>query len=300
MDALNTVSETALITLKARVLEAEQSDPIIEDDIAKKCLAALQSRLPAETRTRILDRNLPASLTRHIALRARKYDAEARAFIAANPDGLVVSLGCGFDTRYWRVAESPWNYVEIDLPEVVAVKREILGDLISYPLLGYSVLDDQWMAEIRARSQGEILFLAEGLLMYLPTAEVVRLFEKLSETFPNAAILFEVVHERYTRGFWKRGVEAKMKRNLGSGAGSAFQFGLRDAREIETFGPTIKVVEEWSYFEDEAIRPKFLRLFRHFKFVTRTQWTIKAKFCPQICRDQNDVEHRLKNTDYWD
>ena len=42
------------------------------------------------------------------------------AFIANNPDGLVVSLGCGFDTRYWRVSERPWPYVEIDLPEVIA------------------------------------------------------------------------------------------------------------------------------------------------------------------------------------
>lgn len=278
MDALNTVSETALITLKARVLEAEQSDPIIEDDVAKKCLANLQARLPSETRTRILDRTLPASLTRHIALRARKYDAEAKAFIAANPDGLVVSLGCGFDTRYWRVSELPWNYIEIDLPEVVAAKREVLGDLITYPLLGCSVLDDQWIEKIRARSPKKILFLAEGLLMYLPKADVIRLFKKLSETFPNAAILFEVVHERYTRGIWKRSVEAKMKRHLGSEAGSSYQFGVRDAKEVEAFGHNITVVEEWSYFEDEAIRPKFLRLFRHFKFVTRTQWTIKATF----------------------
>jgi hypothetical protein len=85
-----------------------------------------------------------------------------------------------------------------------------------------------------------------------------------------------VVNKRYTRGFWKKSVEARMKRNLGSEAGASFQFGVREAKEVETYGPAIKVVEEWSYFEDEDIRPKLLRLFRSFKVMTRTQWTIKA------------------------
>jgi O-methyltransferase involved in polyketide biosynthesis len=112
--------------------------------------------------------------------------------------------------------------------------------------------------------------------MYLPPAEVVGLFNKLSRTFSKSEIVFEVVNKRYTQGFWKKRVEARMKRNLGSEAGASYQFGVRQAKEIETYGPAIKVVEEWSYFEDEDIRPKFLRLFRPFKFMTRTQWTIKA------------------------
>ncbi len=85
-----------------------------------------------------------------------------------------------------------------------------------------------------------------------------------------------MVNKRYTQGFWKKSVESKMKRNLGSEAGASYEFGVREAREVEAYGQAIKVVEEWSYFEDEDIRPKFLRLFRPFKFMTRTQWTIKA------------------------
>jgi hypothetical protein len=67
-----------------------------------------------------------------------------------------------------------------------------------------------------------------------------------------------------------------MKRNLGSEAGTSYQSGVREADEVEAYGPGIKVVQEWSYFEDKDIRPRFLRLFRHFKLMTRTQWTIKA------------------------
>jgi len=59
-------------------------------------------------------------------------------------------------------------------------------------------------------------------------------------------------------------------------SGTSYNFGNRDAREIEEFGKNIKITEEWFYLEDEDAKPKVLRLFRHFKFVYKTQWTIKA------------------------
>jgi O-methyltransferase involved in polyketide biosynthesis len=258
------------------VQEAEKDGPVIRDEVAQECLAKIQPLLPIETQNRVLNRNLPATLTRHIALRARKYDAYAKAFIAENQSGLVVSLGCGFDTRYWRVSDNAWNYIEVDLPEVIGAKKKILGDRLTYQMIGGSVLDEGWIEEVRLIQNENILFLAEGLLMYLPQAEVVGLFNKLARSFSKSEIVFEVVNKKYTQGLWKKSVESKMKRSLGSAAGASYEFGVREASEVEAYGPGIKVVGEWSYFEDEDIRPKLLRLFRHFKFMTRTQWTIKA------------------------
>jgi methyltransferase (TIGR00027 family) len=276
MELLSAVSETALITLRARVVETEKDRPVIRDDIGALCLERIRTLLPTETRNRVLDEKLPLTLTRYIALRARKYDAYAQEFIQDHPDGLVVSLGCGFDTRYWRVSEEPWNYVEIDLPQVIEAKEKVLGDIANYTTIGCSVLEDRWVEEIRSIQAENILFLAEGLLMYLPKADVVRIFRVLAETFSRSHIVFEVVNEKYTKGMWKKRVESKMRRSLGSEAGSSYQFGVRNARDVEAYGRDIKIVEEWSYFEDEDIQPKFLRLFRNVKFVSRTQWTVKA------------------------
>jgi methyltransferase (TIGR00027 family) len=270
------VSETALITLKARVIEAEKENPVIEDPIGLECLNRLQSLLPIETRDRILNKKLPSTLTRHLALRARKYDSYARTFIEENPNGMVVSLGCGFDTRYWRVSANAWKYVEVDLPEVIAVKKKVLDDIANYQMIGSSVLEEAWIERILSMQKENVLFLAEGLLMYLPESDVIRIFKKLSGSFSQSQVVFEVVHEKYTKGLWKKVVESKMKRALGTKAGSAYEFGVGDAKDVESYGKKIKVVEEWSYFEDPDIKPKFLRLFRNFKFMSRTQWTIKA------------------------
>ena len=37
MDTLTAVSETALITLKSRVQEAEKDEPVIRDEVAQEC-----------------------------------------------------------------------------------------------------------------------------------------------------------------------------------------------------------------------------------------------------------------------
>ena len=67
-----------------------------------------------------------------------------------------------------------------------------------------------------------------------------------------------------------------MRRSFGTEAGSSFDFGIRGPKDVESYGRGIRVVEEWSYFEDRDIRPRFLRLFRHVPFIARTLWTVKA------------------------
>lgn len=281
MDVLSDVSETALITLRARAIETKKDEPLIRDDAGLELLEGIQPLLPAETAKRIMDRRLSPVLTGYIALRARKYDSYARDFIKGNTDGLVVSLGCGFDTRYWRVSQEPWNYVEIDLPEVIAAKKQVLADagphlMGPYPMIGCSVLEESWIEEIRSRQAEHVLFLAEGLFMYLPKPEVVRIFERLSESFSRSHIVFEVANERYTQGIWKKLVESKMRRSGGTEAGSSYQFGVRAAKDVEAYGQHIKVVEEWSYYEEEDLRPRVLKLLRNSKLMARTQWTVKA------------------------
>lgn len=100
-----------------------------------------ETALPADLQKRILERKLSPLLTSHIALRARKYDTLCRMFLEENPDGLVVSLGAGFDTRFWRLGGKNFNYQELDLPAVVQTKKLLL--------------DEVWIQKEDGRAQNE-------------------------------------------------------------------------------------------------------------------------------------------------
>jgi len=269
---LTNVSKTAIVTLRSHVLESQKNKPIINDPMAKYCLDKLVLLAMEDEKALLFNRKLSLSLTNHIAIRARKYDSIINDFISKNSSSIVVNLGCGFDTRYWRIDNKKCEYIELDLPEIVEMKKDILKDHLSYELIGCSVLDSSWIDRVTSKVNRNFLLIAEGLFMYLPKVDVINLFKTFSERFYHSQIVLEVVTEKYTRGIWKKIVIMKIKQALGFDAGSSYNFGVKNAFELESYGNGIKVVDEWSYFEDPDIRPRI----RKYMGLSRTQWTITA------------------------
>lgn len=276
MQTLTEVSETALITLRSRVIEDGKSHPVLQDPVGKECFEALMELSPEDLRKRILERKLSPVLTLHIALRARKYDQLCREFLEEFPEGLIVNLGCGFDTRFWRLGGGNLNYMELDLPGVIGTKLQILKDKIAYRTIEDSVLEEAWIAEVKKLQAEKVLFVAEGLFMYLPKEQVIQTLRRLAESFKSSRLVMEVVAEKYTRGFRKKMVERKMRKGAGSTAGDYYQYGIREASDLESYHPGFRIRGEWSFFEDPDIKPSFLRHFRHFKSLSRTQYTVVA------------------------
>jgi methyltransferase (TIGR00027 family) len=270
---LTDVSKTAIASsLRCHVLESEKKNPVINDPMAKYCLDRLEGLASADEKALLFHKRLSPVLTNHIALRARKYDSIANDFISRNPGCTLVNLGCGFDTRYWRINNENCEYIELDLPELIDIKKVILKDHLKYELIGSSVLDYSWIEKLTKKGNRDFLFLAEGLFMYLPKPEVMDLLRIISERFYHSQMTLEVVSEKYTRGIGKKIVIMKMKNQLGNDAGSSFNFGVKNAREIESYGTGIKVIEEWCYAEDPDIRPKIIKYF----VPSRLQWTVSV------------------------
>ena len=88
----------------------------------------------------------------------------------------MINLACGFDTRFWRIENEKCKYVELDLPGMIELKREILKDHLDYELIGCSVLDTSWIDQVTSNGNSSFLLLAEGLFYYLPKQDVTRLF----------------------------------------------------------------------------------------------------------------------------
>jgi methyltransferase (TIGR00027 family) len=269
---LTNVSKTAIATLRCHVLESKKERPIINDPMAEYCLNRLALLASDEDKYGVINRKLSPVLTSHIAIRARKYDNIVNDFISRNPDCTVINLGCGFDTRFWRINNQKCIFYELDLPEVIEAKKEILKDKLEYEMIGCSILDTSWIQKVISKGNSNILLVAEALFMYLPKSDVINLFRIFTERFSHSQIILEVATEKYTRGVWKKIVIHKMKRELGLDAGSSYNFGIKKAKELESFADGIKVINEWSYVEDPDTHPRILK----YLGLSRTHWTITA------------------------
>ncbi len=119
---LNDVAEILLMTLYIRATESQRPDALIKDERAE----ALVCQLDQESLRKTL------ALTDHstrtlMILKSREFDRFARDFLRRRPDAVVVHIGCGLDTRFERVDNGRVEWYGLDLPDVVELRRQLVG-----------------------------------------------------------------------------------------------------------------------------------------------------------------------------
>src|SRR5260370_37693559 len=107
------------------------------------------------------------------AQRVRTVDAALRQVLSGAPDANVVALGEGFEPQFWRVDDGRLHWLTLDLPEVVAVRREVFPDGPRNRTLAGSAAGAQWTAQVDR--ERPVIITAQGLLPYFERDEVDRL-----------------------------------------------------------------------------------------------------------------------------
>ena len=100
--ALNSVSETLLVTLYLRAMESQRPDALIKDEKSVALVAQMsRDRCYNFSRIRLLHLNEANKMV--IILRNREFDRYAQDFLRRHPEAVVVHIGCGLDTRFERI-----------------------------------------------------------------------------------------------------------------------------------------------------------------------------------------------------
>jgi O-methyltransferase involved in polyketide biosynthesis len=190
---LTGVPETALITLRNRASEAARPDGVLSDPQA----VALLERVGGTERYATF-----ADADQAIALRARVFDDITRRFLTEHPGATVVALGEGLQTSFWRIGDPHVDWLTVDLPEVVALRRRLLPAEPQVRAFAGSALDKAWMDAVAPGTP--TLITAEGLLMYLPPDEVRALLRDCADRFPGGAMVFDTIPDwaSTTEGAW--------------------------------------------------------------------------------------------------
>jgi O-methyltransferase involved in polyketide biosynthesis len=214
------VGWTLLATLYLRAWEARGPRPILGDTHAAAALDRIRFD-EAELRRR----TRPEVNQYLVALRARMLDEWSAAFLARHPDAVVLHAGCGLDSRGLRLdPPAPALWIDLDLPEVMAVRRRVYPERERHLAIAASVTATDWWARVPA--ERPLLVVAEGLLMYLPEPDVRRLAVAIADrAAPGGELVFDGVAPWLAR------------------LGPATHWGLRDGREVERWDPRLRCVE---------------------------------------------------------
>ena len=255
--SLSGVAETLLITLYIRATESQRPDALIKDERAEALVRQLDPEILRKTL--VLTEGTGRLV---LILKSREFDRFAQDFLGRHPDAVVVHIGCGLDTRFERVcSEQPDNgqveWYDLDLPEVINLRRELLGgEGGRYHLLAGSVLEDAWLEAVEAHRQRPFLFLAEGVFMYFTEAQVKSLVLRLKEHFPAAELVFDA-YSPFMR--WAHNLRVIRKR-----VGAHLNWDLRHSQDLEGWGVGIHLLDErfpFQFPELDQRRALRVRLF---------------------------------------
>lgn len=236
---LGGVSETMIQTLYARAKESKRPDPVIYDETA----IAISEALSYDFREADAD----TMMSDGVIARTYLLDAMVNDYLALHPDAVVVNLACGLDTRFYRVDNGRIRWYNLDLPEVIDVRKTFLKEEGRVSQIACSAMEERWGGLIEARS--DTLVIVEGLTMYLSEADVRKILDIIGKSFASATVFMETMSPFSVKHIHERSIEKSEAK---------FSWGIRDGRALAAIAPEFRFVCDRSLTEGmKVLKPSY-------------------------------------------
>lgn len=229
--------QTMLATLYAKALDADSPGSVLNDTWAADIVGQIDYDWKTTT---ITTRNAPS-----VTLRSAHFDCWARQFLSERPDAVVLHLGCGLDSRYFRIAPGDGvDWYDIDYPQVAALRKRFV--------VAASVTDPAWLAGIA--DDRPTLVLGEGLTMYLRGTDGIALLRRVVDRFPSGELQFDAFNWLGIKLQWSNAVVRR--------SGSTLYWAINGPADILESVPGTRLLQWVPVFESDAFArvPAFYRV----------------------------------------
>jgi O-methyltransferase involved in polyketide biosynthesis len=234
---LGSVQKTLLLPLWGRAVETRKPRPLLVDHAAAQIVATLDFDFST------IARNISPITRLAWVARSIQIDRTIKRFVDAHPNPTVVNLGCGLDTTFERVDDGHLCWYDLDLPDVIDLRKQLISETPRRRSIACSLLDPAWLRRVGV---GDSVFLvAAGVLYYLEEAELKRFFVQLADTLPGAEILFDACSPRGLKMANEKVIKAG-----GMDESAMLKWGLRKAADMASWDSRIEVVEEYPLFRN--------------------------------------------------
>lgn len=215
---LGPAQETLLIPLYGRAVETRKKRPMLRDPKAVEMVDSLDYDFSKFDGGRSLGGSV---------LRGMIFDSWVAGFLRKNPGGTVVEIGAGLNTRFERLDNGTGQWVELDLPDSMELRRQFFEPSDRRSMIAGSVTEPGWIESVRAQP-APYFFIAEAVFFYLPRDDIENVIGMVREEFPGSVIAFD------TAG--KAMVDAVERRVAMKQMSARFLWSCDDPRELESWG----------------------------------------------------------------
>ncbi|WP_346663063.1 class I SAM-dependent methyltransferase [uncultured Merdimonas sp.] len=189
MSKLGVVEDTLFVPMLGRIYASEHCPQILYD---KKALE-LKKKLPSD----LIEKNMQNQYTLLAsASRSANMDRFIQSFLERRPNGVIVQLGCGLETTYYRCDNRRTHWYAVDLPHVIDYRRELLPELERETYLAGDAFSEDWIRQVRKEfPDAPILVTAGGLFHYFEENKVISLLRMIGQS-GNMEVVFDTVNKK--------------------------------------------------------------------------------------------------------
>ena len=244
---LKDVPETLMITLYGRYTEQAYTDCILKDEKAleiaekvdydfSKYADGWASQLGTVIRAKVIDDLLSKFLTNY-------------------PQAIIINLGGGLCTRFFRIDNGEITWYDVDFPEVIELKQKLIKQSHRYHFIASSILEPTWISQIHVEENKPLFIIMEGVSMYLTEEENKALFQQIQTMFAPKYTSIEMVFDVIN---CKSAAQTK-RHDTVSKTTAKFKWGIDNSQEIETWNLGITLKYEIFYLSEFAKYPQRMK-----------------------------------------
>ena len=230
---LGDVETTALIPVAIKASETLRKNARVKDDVAVEMIKTLQID------TKPFDKFMSHE---GVIARTVMIDRIVKDFVEKNPDAVIVNMGAGFDNRFSRVDNGSIVWFDLDLADSIALRKKVFAERSRVFMISGNITENSWCAAVKSKIENKkVLFLAEGLFMYLTMEEISKVLAVLKANFSNGTLLAEMNNPLM--------VKNQKLHDTVKNTNAIFKSGTWSAKEIADLCDGFSVVDERSINE---------------------------------------------------
>lgn len=228
---MNEVNKTLYIPLYGKAYVSRRG-LILNDRIAEDIWSKESFPLKGKSRSKWL--------AFYMGMRSAVFDKWTIEQIAHAENAVIIHIGCGMDSRAFRINTPVRKWYDVDFEEVIRERKRYYPETESYRMIAADVREDGWLSSIPEKNRAIIVM--EGVSMYLSRDELNGLLRALSAHFKEISILMDCYTE----------LAAKLSsfRNPINDVGVRNVYGLDDPEILEN--------ENFSFVKEHDMTPSAL------------------------------------------
>jgi O-methyltransferase involved in polyketide biosynthesis len=258
---LGNVQRTLFLPLWGRAFESKKTNPLLVDKTALEIIENVDYDFSTFVQ------NLSELTQLAWILRSIGVDETIQQFTKKYPKATIVNLGCGLDTTFDRIDNGSLTWYDLDLPDVIALRKIFIKETERRKFIACSFLDKDWLKEIAVVEN--VLFIAAGVFYYFEENQIKDFLIRLADSFPGSEIFFDV-----SSPYGVKVANKKVIENSGLDEKSFLTWGLKNSLELASWDRRFKVLRTYYYFKENGkyLRPRvrligFISDFLHIQYM---------------------------------